>query len=240
MNILNEVVKGAAQQFGREFGRAGANSILKGKNYYAVANVSDFSGRIKPSDSKIVRAVKEINKIKPAATDKTNTSRLIELTEIVNSNINFKGVDSLNQISDISQMINNYNDKYELISKHISEKFNDKLVDFLKDKRSEFVKNLEGFNSSCKSFVKSNLELANKTKKTKKMAVILCFPFLGFQWFYFKDYFVGLISLLLCWLIIPPIINFLHLFHLLLMSQDKFDAKYNPEYSFYSQFNFSE
>lgn len=36
MNILNDVVSGAARQFGREFGRAGANSILKGSNYYAV------------------------------------------------------------------------------------------------------------------------------------------------------------------------------------------------------------
>ena len=31
MNILNEIVKGASRQFGREFGRAGANAILKGK-----------------------------------------------------------------------------------------------------------------------------------------------------------------------------------------------------------------
>ena len=27
MNILNEVVKGASRQFGREFGRAGANAV---------------------------------------------------------------------------------------------------------------------------------------------------------------------------------------------------------------------
>ena len=32
MNILSEVVKGASQQFGREFGRAGANAIV---SYYA-------------------------------------------------------------------------------------------------------------------------------------------------------------------------------------------------------------
>jgi hypothetical protein len=30
MNILNDIVRGASSQFGREFGRAGANSILKG------------------------------------------------------------------------------------------------------------------------------------------------------------------------------------------------------------------
>ena len=43
MNILNEVAKGASRQFGREFGRAGANAILKRKNYYIVRNDSDFS-----------------------------------------------------------------------------------------------------------------------------------------------------------------------------------------------------
>ena len=49
MNILNEIVKGASQQYGREFGRAGANALLKGKNYYSVKSVSDYSGRIKAS-----------------------------------------------------------------------------------------------------------------------------------------------------------------------------------------------
>ena len=63
MNVLNEVVRGAASQFGREFGRAGANAVLKGGNYYTIQS-SDYSGRIKPSDSDLVRAIKEINKIK--------------------------------------------------------------------------------------------------------------------------------------------------------------------------------
>ena len=30
-NLLNDVIRGASTQFGREFGRAGANAILKGK-----------------------------------------------------------------------------------------------------------------------------------------------------------------------------------------------------------------
>ena len=36
MNILNDIVSGASRQFGREFGRAGANVILKGANSYTV------------------------------------------------------------------------------------------------------------------------------------------------------------------------------------------------------------
>jgi len=245
MNILNEVVKGASRQFGREFGRAGANAILKGKNYYTVRNYSDFSGRIKPSDSEIVRSVKEMNKIKPAATDKTNTSRLIELTEIVNNNVHFEGVDSLNQINDISKMISTYNDKYEVINTHISEKFNDKLVDFLKEKRNEFVKNLESFNSNCKSFVKSNLDLAIKSKKSKKVATILSCPFLivgcfGFHKFYVKQYGYGILYILLSLIYISGILSLVNFIQFLIMSEDKFNSKYNPEFSYYSQFNFSE
>ena len=71
MNFLNEVVRGAAQQFGREFGRAGANAVLKGKNYYAIKNISDYSGRIKPSDSKLVKSIKELNRMEPELPDFT-------------------------------------------------------------------------------------------------------------------------------------------------------------------------
>lgn len=47
MNILNDIIRGASSQFGREFGRAGANVILKGKNYYSVNSNGDYSGRVK-------------------------------------------------------------------------------------------------------------------------------------------------------------------------------------------------
>ncbi|MFV0290168.1 MAG: hypothetical protein ACK5IJ_04610, partial [Mangrovibacterium sp.] len=81
MSILNNIVKGAANQFGREFGRAGANSILKGKNAYVIKGESDYSGRVKPSDSELVKAVKQLNKISFISSDKGNVSRLIELTD---------------------------------------------------------------------------------------------------------------------------------------------------------------
>ena len=46
MNILNEVVKGASRQFGREFGRAGANP--EGELAYAVTTYAsnDTPGHI--------------------------------------------------------------------------------------------------------------------------------------------------------------------------------------------------
>jgi hypothetical protein len=105
MNILNDIVSGAARQFGREFGRAGANSILKGANYYAVNSDTNYSGRIKPSDSEIVKCIKEINKIKFVSTNIGNISRLIELTELVNSNISFNGNQTLSEINDINSIM---------------------------------------------------------------------------------------------------------------------------------------
>ena len=240
MNILNEVVKGASRQFGREFGRAGANAILKGKNYYTVRSYSDFSGRIKPSDSEVVKVIKKINKISFVSTNKANASRLIEITDLVCNQIIFEGVPSLNQLSDIKKMIDIYNDKFEHGSALIDDDFKDKSIDYLNDKRADFVNLLEKFNSDAKAHIKRNLEITTRKKKSKKIALLLCFPFLGFQWFYFKDYLVGIISLLCCWTIIAPIINFVHFFSILFMSQNKFDTKYNAEYSFYSQFNFTE
>ena len=240
MNILNEVVKGASRQFGREFGRAGANAILKGKNYYTVRNYSDFSGRIKPSDSELVRAVKNINKISFVSTNKANASRLIELTDLVSNQIIFEGVGTLNQLSDITKMIDIYNDKFEHGSALIDDDFKDKSIDYLNDKRADFVNLLEKFNSDAKAHIKRNLEITTRKKKSKKVALLLCFPLLGFQWFYFKDYLIGIISILCCWTFITPIINLIHFFQLLFMSQNKFDTKYNAEYSFYSQFNFTE
>lgn len=39
--MINTIIRGAARQFGAEFGRAGANSILKGKNAIYTKRVSD-------------------------------------------------------------------------------------------------------------------------------------------------------------------------------------------------------
>lgn len=240
MNILNEVVKGASRQFGREFGRAGANAILKGKNYYTVRNYSDFSGRIKPSDSEIVRAVKEMNKINFVSTNKANTSRLIELTDLASNQIIFEGLNTLNQLSDITKLIDDYNDKFEHGSVLIDDDFKDKSIDYLKEKRENFVNLLEKFNADTKAYIKRSYENALRKRKSKKVAALLCFPFLGFQWVYLKDYLIAVISFLCCWTIIVPVLNIIHLFMILFMSQDKFDKKYNPEFYFYSQFNITE
>lgn len=243
MNILNEVVKGASQQFGREFGRAGANAILKGKNYYAVKSVSDYSGRIKPSDSQIVRSIKEILKLKFVTTNKANISRLIDLTDIATGALSFNGVSTLNEIQDIKNLIEQYNDKFEHGSVLVDDDFNDKSVEFLKEKREAFVNSLDQFNTDIKDFVKKNLELAIKKKKIKKTAIILSCPFLiigcfGFHKFYLRQAGYGILYILLSLVGISGLLALINFFQLILMSQDKFDVKYNPEFSYYSQFKF--
>ena len=243
MNILNEVVKGASQQFGREFGRAGANAILKGKNYYAVKSVSDYSGRIKPSDSQIVRSIKEILKLKFVTTNKANISRLIDLTDIATGALSFNGVSTLNEIQDIKNLIEQYNVKFEHGSVLVDDDFNDKSVEFLKEKREAFVNSLNQFNTDIKDFVKKNLELAIKKKKIKKTAILLSCPFLiigcfGFHKFYLRQAGYGILYILLSLVGISGLLALINFFQLILMSQDKFDVKYNPEFSYYSQFKF--
>lgn len=237
MNILNDVVSGAARQFGREFGRAGANSILKGANYYAVKGASDYSGRIKPSDSDIVKSIKEINKVKFVSTNKGNISRLIELTDLVISNIEFNGNQTLSEINDITELINQYNDKFNHGSALVDDDYKEKSVDYLEERRNEFVRLMDKFNNDIKNHIEQNLEIARNKKKSKKTAALLAIPLLGFQWAYLKSPGYTVLSILLCWTIIVPVINLISLLKLLLMNESKFDMEFNPEYVYFSQFN---
>lgn len=237
MNILNDVVSGAARQFGREFGRAGANSILKGANYYAIKGASDYSGRIKPSDSEVIKSIKEINKVKFVSTNKGNVSKLIELTDLVISNLNFNGNQTLNEINDITELINQYNDKFNHGSSLVDDDFKEKSVDYLEERRKEFVELMDKFNNAIKNHVKQNLEVAVYKKKSKKTAALLAIPLLGFQWAYLKSPGFTVLSILLCWTIIVPVINLISLLKILFMSENKFDIEFNSEYVYFSQFN---
>lgn len=243
MNILNDVVKGASRQFGAEFGRAGANRILKGANGYTINNGSNYNGRIKKSDSEIIKAIKEVNKIKFVSTNKANASRLIDLNYLVLENIVFKGVSSLNQLDDINELIKQYNDKFEHGSALIDNDYTDKSIDLLNSKRKEFVQHLEIFNKESKEYIKHNLSLAKSKRKNKTIATILAFPFLGglgIHKFYLGKIGQGLLYLFFSFLIIPSLIALFEFFQYLLMSEKEFDNKYNQNYSFYSQFSFTE
>jgi TM2 domain-containing membrane protein YozV len=244
MNILKDVVRGASTQFGREFGRAGANAVLKGKNHYTIKNTTDFEGRIKPSDSDIVKAIKEIRKIKFVTTDKANISRLIELTDLANSQIKFKGIESLDGINAVTTLVDEYNDKYEHGEVLVSDGFKDKSLDFLTAKRQEFVDNLIQYNTDTKSFVKEKLAIATRKKKSKSLTTWLSCPLLivgqlGFHQFYLKNYLYGVLYILLSATGISGVLSLVNWISFLIMSKAKFDNKYNNEYVYYSQFSFA-
>ena len=243
MNILKDVVRGASTQFGREFGRAGANAVLKGKNHYTIKNTTDFEGRIKPSDSDLVKTIKEIRKVKFVTTDKANISRLIDLTDLANSQIKFKGIESLDGISVIATLVNEYNDKYEHGEVLVSDGFEDKSLDYLTAKRQEFVDNLTQYNIDTKSFVKKKLPIAIRKKKSKSTATWLSCPFLivvclGAHKFYLNQIGYGILYLLLS-LSLAPFLALINFIQFLVMSEEKFDNKYNNEYAYYSQFSFA-
>lgn len=239
MNILNDIVSGASRQFGREFGRAGANAILKGANSYTVRGISDYSGRIKPSDSQIIKAIKEIQKVKFVSANKANASRLIELTDLMLSNISFNGNETLNQLTDLKELVNQYNNKFDHGSSLIDDDFKDKSIDYLEEKRKEFVELMTEFNNDTKVFVKGNLELAEQKRKSKKIATILAFPILGslgIHKFYLGKIGQGVMYFIFSFLLIPAIISLFEFIAYLSMSTEKFDDKFNPEYSYYNQF----
>jgi TM2 domain-containing membrane protein YozV len=239
MNILNDIVSGASRQFGREFGRAGANAILKGANSYTIRGVSDYSGRIKPSDNSIVKAIKEIQKIKFVSANKANASRLIDLTDLMLVNISFNGNETLNQLTDLKELVNQYNNKFDHGSSLIDDDFKDKSIDYLEEKRREFVELMDEFNNDTKIFISENIELAEQKRKSKKTATILAFPILGgigIHKFYLGQIGQGIMYLIFSFLLIPAIISLFEFISYLSMSTEKFDTKFNPEYSYYNQF----
>jgi TM2 domain-containing membrane protein YozV len=239
MNILNDIVRGASSQFGREFGRAAANSILKGANSYTISDNSNYSGRIKPSDNKIIRAIKEIQKVDFVSTNKGNASRLIDITDLMLSNISFVGNETLNQLTDLNELVSQYNNKFEHGSSLIDDDFKDKSIDYLENKRKEFVDSMDEFNKNAKIFINKNLELAIQKRKSKKIATLLAFPILGslgFHKFYLGKIRQGILYMIFSFLLIPAIISLFEFFNYLTMSEEKFDAKFNTEYLYYNQF----
>ena len=238
-NIFNDIVIGASRQFGREFGRAGANKILKGANSYTIRNTNDYSGRIKPSDSSIIKAIKEVQKIKFVSTNKANISRLIDLTDLMLTNISFKGNETLDELNDIKEFISQYNNKFKHGNSIIDDGYEDKSTLYLEEKINKLDELMNKFNNDIITFVNKNLELAKRKRSSKKIATILAFPILGglgIHKFYLGKIGQGVMYVLFSATIIPSIIALVEFISYLSMSTEKFDNKFNPKYSYYSQF----
>ena len=177
--------------------------------------------------------------MKFVSANKANASRLIELTDLMLSNISFNGNETLNQLTDLKELVNQYNNKFDHGSSLIDDDFKDKSIDYLEEKRKEFVELMTEFNNDTKVFVKGNLELAEQKRKSKKIATILAFPILGslgIHKFYLGKIGQGVMYFIFSFLLIPAIISLFEFIAYLSMSTEKFDDKFNPEYSYYNQF----
>jgi TM2 domain-containing membrane protein YozV len=234
MSIFKNIVRGASTQFGREFGRAGANIILKGKNAYHIkTSSSDYTSRVNKNDSDIVRLIKGIKKIKFSTTDKSNIVRLLEMQNDLINTIEFKDLESIKSSDELTDLIAEFNSKYQLgIS--LIEKKDLPLYNDLKNNELEIENKISQYNKELKNYIERNYQYFNGNKKDKKTAILLTLPLLGLQWFYFKEYTTGVLSILLFILIIPIIINFVFLIKLIVMSEDSFNNQFNSEYSFFN------
>jgi hypothetical protein len=219
MNILNTVVNGAASAFGREFGRAGANAILRGANSYTVNGV--YSGRIKPSDSLYVRTIKELNKASFRTTNKGNISILISLTDLVLPNLEFRGRATLDDLQAITDMIDLYVDKFNHGSALVADDYEDKSVDYLQSRRQELVDSIDSLNEKIKSFVSRNLAHAESKMVTKKKQVVK----------------FTIIAVLLCWTIIVPLVSIYNILRTLMISTNQFNAEKNKEFVYFKRFS---
>ena len=247
-------MRGASTQFGREFGRAGANKILKGANSYNV-NINDYNGRINSTDSDIVKTIKEIKKIKFVTTDKANISRLIDITNIIIPFIVFNELETLYNIKDVETIIDIYNKKYEHGEVLISSNYNGKDLDLLIEKRNYFLTSVKEFNLEIKDYITTEYNRTKKERKTKtkmKKYAIISGIFGGHRYYLGKGKQTSygiLYTILFLSFIIPIILNPLLFFcsptFLLtiidiivfsMMTENKFDKKYNSEYYFFTQF----
>ena len=208
-------------------------------NSYVVKSASDYEGRIKPSDSHIVKAIKEIKKIKFVSTNKANVSRLIEITDLILPHFKFKGLESLNQLDDLHEITSQYESKFNHGSALVDDDYKDKSVEFLKEKRARLADSISLFNTEISNFVKEKILEEENKKKKKKTAILLAIPLLGLQWGYLRSPLVMVISILTCWTIIVPLFNLVHLIQLALMSEQAFDEKHNKSLTFYRQFSVS-
>ena len=262
MGLLDTVINGAASQFGREFGRAGANIILNGKNSYSV-NDNRYEGRASQNDNSIIKAIKELKKIEFVTQNKANVSRLIDLTNILNDNLKFSGEESMSVLSDYSNLNKFYTDKYAHGKSLIESTYSDQSLDFLNEKRNVYEKTVEQFDIDLNTFLNSKYENYKLNRRTKESALKRAFPLWGFSGihhFYLRDNFFGVLSILILIFAIPTfiyyfcvaeknniltillvisgiffVLNMLHYFLILKMSDEKFDTEYNKEYLIYKK-----
>lgn len=238
MKVLNNILNGATSQFGREIGRSAANSILKGSNSY------NINTRIKPSDSEIIKTIKEMKKVSFVKDKTINISRLVEITDKIIPFCKFNGIETLLCHDEFKILLELYNTKYEhgcvLIGENESEEYN-----FLISKRNKLEKLIDKYSDDFNDFVMTNKIKTSKYRKLKKNIIkdrifwIFIFSltlilssiinkfFLSSGWFTFLA-----ISSFFC-----IITQTIRIIYISLNSQQKIDIRYNSEYLFFDKYN---
>ena len=242
MGAFDTIAKGALGQFGREFGRAAANSILNGHNSQKIEISDRYTGRLKPSDSPVVRAIKNIQTIDFVIQDKATASRLIEITdEFINVN-KFKGIETLTELDDFYILADIYNDKFAHGSALISDEFKEKVMDHLALKREELVSSMREFNDNCKTFVIEKRSFFEQKKVVKSALIVWSFPIwglLGIHHFYLNKPGKAIGHLLFCWTLILPLMNFFEFLRIITSTDSNFDKRYNSELVYFRRFDVS-
>lgn len=244
MGIFNAMINGASSQFGREFGRAAANSILKGRNSYTVNN-QVYTERVRPSDSEVKKAAKELYKTKFVTTNKGNITRLIDMTNLVTDRLVFNGQETIINIDEFNDMLDIYSDKMSHGISLIDSDFNDKSVDHLSLKFSELKESIDKFNLDMDTFITNKIAELEKESIDKNKVVKLAMPLMGLHYFYINKGGIGLLSILSILgilftftngftsignyipFLIMPLINLLSLIEYSTMKQDDFDQMFN-------------
>lgn len=243
MKLFDNIINGATSQFGREFGRAAANSVLKGKNSYVIESPS-YDGRIKPSDSELIKSIKQIKKLTFVSTDKANISRLIDITNIVLSLLKFNNVSTLIEINDYKKLIETYNQKYEHGRVLISDNNDSKELLYLQNVREVYENQIGVFNDELKVFVENAKNNSMNNRKKKSIALLLSFSLIGLHHFYLGDSKKGfsiLIGIIIPFVNIFILLNNIYeFFRLLFLQKEKFDSIYNVDYVFFQRFTFIE
>ena len=133
-----------------------------------------------------------------------------------------------------------YQNKVDHGNALIDDLFNEESAIFLEEKTKLLVQKLKKFNSESKDWVAKNLEISSNKRKSKSTFMILSLLLggLGIQKAYIGHWGYFFLSLVFSFTFIPAIIGLYDFVKTLFTSVDKFDSKFNKDYTYYNQFTF--
>lgn len=226
--MLKKIVGGAASQFGREFGRAGANKVLKDSNHYTIKDKSNSNKQIKDVDTD-----QNLNKIKFIVSEKGNILRLIKILDLLK-----KEIDSNTSINNKIDTIKICNVKISIGESLINDKSQDTFKLYLKNKE-ELISEINTYVKNIKT--EANKKLINTKWKKRKKTIKLSLTFIGLDRLYLGKYWLFIFILLiqiasinyLPLLIGVTLFNLKNVIIYTNLSDKRFNDKYNTSLNYY-------